>query len=433
MKEKNAIIIGGGLLACSLSYHLLQKNYKITIIETNDKIGGLAIPFFFDEDLIECYYHFFYHNDSKLTLDFLKKNKIKYSVNWSEVSTDTFQDGKFINFDSISSVFRISGIKFWKPILSLFSLMILKPSKKLDLVSARDWAKNKFGNAFCEFVWYPLLKNKFGENWDKVSALWLATRIKRHLSTKVFFSGKSKFGYLINTYEPLLKKINGDINKNGGKIFTNETINKLNIIDNKIKDIYTSKRKINVKDNSIVFSTIPLLNLKNIRPLQDKLPYLNIFKGIGAVVIVLKLKNKLSNSYWTTVTDRRIEFDALIQQNRIYNNYSNEIVYLSRYYDSKNKIFNNDDNEILNLFLKGIKIMFPKFKNDQIINHKIFKVKTAAPIPYMNTYDYLPKFKSKIKNFYHAGYEHIYPEDRGVGNSINVGKKIYDEFQKNHI
>ena len=432
MKRKNAIILGGGPLACSLVYNLLKKNYKITVIESNKKIGGLAIPFFFDEDLIECYYHFFYHNDSKSALDFLKKNKIKYNMQWSEISTDIFQNGKFISFDSLNSIFKIAGFEFWKPITALFLLKIFRPSKKLDLISAKSWSRKKFGNAFCEYVWYPLLKNKFGNDWEKISALWLATRIRRHLSTKVLSSGKSRFGYLTNTYEPLLKKINKEIYENDGRIFTNETVKEFKIIDNKIKKIITSKQIINVEDNSIVFSTIPLLNLNNIKPLNEKLQYLNFFNGIGAVVIVLKIKNKLSNAYWTTVTDKRIEFDAMIQHNRIYNNYSNEIVYLSRYYDVKNKIFTYDNDDILNIFLNGIKIMFSKFSDDQLINYKIFKVKMAAPIPYINTYSYLPKFKSNIENFYHAGYEHIYPEDRGVGNSIDIGKKMYDEFLVNN-
>ena len=428
MDKKNAIIIGGGPLATSLVYNLLKKNYKITVIESNYKIGGLAIPFFFDEDLVECYYHFFYHNDSKLALDFLDNNKIKYKVNWSEISTDTFQNGEFISFDSLYSIFKISGIEFLKPIYTLIYLKIFKPSLKLDSTSAKSWAKKKFGKAFCEFVWYPLLKNKFGNDWEQISALWLATRIRRHLSTKVFKSGKSKFGYLTNTYEPLFDKIKSDIIKSGGHIFTNEIVKELYITNNKINKIRTTNQNININDNSIIFSTIPLLNLKKIKPLNEKLKYLNKFKGIGAIVIVLKIEKKLSNAYWTTVTDERIEFDALIQQNRIYNNYKNEIVYLSRYYDENHKIFTLDNSEILRIFLSGIKIMFPNFNNEQVLNYKIFKVKTAAPVPYVNTYSFLPNFRSNIINFYHAGYEHIYPEDRGVGNSIEVGSKMYKEF-----
>ena len=430
MSKKNAIVIGGGPLGLSVTFHLLLKKYQVTIIDSNKKIGGLAIPFDFKNDLIECYYHFFYYKDSKSSQDFLNKNKIKHDIIWSEISTDTFQNGKFINFDSIFSIFKISGIDFWKPFFTLITLKLFKPSSKLDKLTAKLWSEKKFGKSFCKHIWFPLLKNKFDKNWENISALWLATRIKRHLSTKVLPSGKSKFGYLVGTYLPLFQKINEDIIKNKGAIFTDEAVQEFIIDENKIKNIITTKRDIKISDNTVIFSTIPLLNLKKIIPLQNKLTYLNVFHGVGAIIVILKLKNKLSDAYWTTVTDEKIEFDALIQQNRLYSNYSNEIVYLSRYYSSDNKIFQIPDNKLLDIYLKGIKMMFPKFDNKQLLEYKIFKAKTAAPIPFVNTQKYLPRFKSSIENFYHAGYEHIYPEDRGVGNSFEVGKKMFDEFNQ---
>jgi hypothetical protein len=44
----------------------------------------------------------------------------------------------------------------------------------------------------------------------------------------------------------------------------------------------------------------------------------------------------------------------------------------------------------------------------------------------MNSLKLLPNFKKSIGNFFHAGFEHTYPQDRGVSNSINLGKKIFN-------
>jgi hypothetical protein len=44
----------------------------------------------------------------------------------------------------------------------------------------------------------------------------------------------------------------------------------------------------------------------------------------------------------------------------------------------------------------------------------------------MNSLKLLPNFKTSIGNFFHAGFEHTYPQDRGVSNSINFGKKIFN-------
>ena len=63
-----------------------------------------------------------------------------------------------------------------------------------------------FGDSFANQIWIPLLKQKFGIRSKEVSALWLATRIKRHMSTRGKGFGKSKFGYLVDTYTPFVEK-----------------------------------------------------------------------------------------------------------------------------------------------------------------------------------------------------------------------------------
>ena len=73
---------------------------------------------------------------------------------------------------------------------------------------ATKWSYDNFGQKFSDDVWIPLLKGKFGKNWKKISAIWLATRVKRHLSTRDILRKKSKFGYLINTYnETIMRNI----------------------------------------------------------------------------------------------------------------------------------------------------------------------------------------------------------------------------------
>jgi hypothetical protein len=70
--------------------------------------------------------------------------------------------------------------------------------------------------------------------------------------------------------------------------------------------------------------------------------------------------------------------------------------------------------------------MYPNFKKSEIISKKIFRTNVAAPVPTINSLNFLPNFKSSIGNFFHVGFEHTYPQDRGVSNSINLGKKIFN-------
>lgn len=70
--------------------------------------------------------------------------------------------------------------------------------------------------------------------------------------------------------------------------------------------------------------------------------------------------------------------------------------------------------------------MYPNFKKSEILSKKIFRTNVAAPVPKINSLKLLPNFKTSIGNFFHVGFEHTYPQDRGVSNSINLGKKIFN-------
>ena len=70
--------------------------------------------------------------------------------------------------------------------------------------------------------------------------------------------------------------------------------------------------------------------------------------------------------------------------------------------------------------------MYLNFKKSEILSKKIFRKNVAAPVPTNNSLKLLSNFKRSIGNFFHIGFEYTYPQDRGVSNSINLGKKIFN-------
>lgn len=72
--------------------------------------------------------------------------------------------------------------------------------------------------------------------------------------------------------------------------------------------------------------------------------------------------------------------------------------------------------------------MYNDFDKSQIVTYKILSSNSAASIPYLNFSAKLPDFNTAYSNFFHVGFDYIYPEDRGVGNSIKLGKDISKLF-----
>ena len=427
-KKFDISIIGGGPMGLYLAYLLIKKGYKIRIFDSNKKAGGHARPFKFKLTLIEIFYHFFYKNDHFNALKWINTFSNNNSIHWSYIDTGivTKNNMSKINFDSIIDIFKNYKIDSIKIFYNLIKLFFFKIPVSLEKKKAVDWSHNTFGRKFSNDVWVALLKGKFEKNWRQISAIWLATRIKRHLSTRGIIKKKSKFGYLKNTYDQTIKKNISFIERNGSKIFYNSKIKKIKIINDHVTNIITNKNNI-VSKNEKVISTIPLFCLKEIIQ-NKKLNYLKKFRGIGVIVCIAKIKKKLSKYYWTSVTDEKLPFNAVIQQNNLFSKSKEEIIYTSKYTSEFSKLYMMDKKNLSKKIFKNLENIYKDFSKKDVIEFKIFKSRNAAPIPDIKTVSNMPSFQSKINNLWHGGLEYIYPEDRGVGNSIEVSKKISDYF-----
>lgn len=427
---KKAYVIGAGPLGLSVAIELVNNGYQVIVIDSLPEVGGLTRTFNFSGDLVEFYYHFFYWGDHHIASEFLSLLDEDIQIQWRDISTKNYVDGKFVDFDSPLSLFKIAGDGFAKLVFTLMRIKFFSINPKLDKVPAVSWARKAFGIKFFARVWYPLLQNKFWQYSDKVSALWLAVRIKRHMSTKVGKKGRCRFGYLTSTYQPFFEVLQERVIGSGGQFRLGSKLSEIVVNGNQVVRLETDTGGIEVEPGAKVFSTIPLGNLKDVGTISNHLQYLRDFHLIGAVLVILKLRRPLSDDYWTTVSDQSIPFDVIIQQNRLYQNSAHEIVYLSRYYSQTNSIFLTDSNHIVDSYLEGLMLMFPWLLKEDVIDKRLVRTKSAAPLPSIDMLSKIPPYKSTIDNFYHAGFENIYPEDRGVGNSIRIGKEMVSRFLK---
>ena len=278
-KHYDITIIGGGPMGLYLAYLLSKKKYKVRIFETNFNAGGHARPFKFSSVLIEIFYHFFYKNDHHNAMKWVTSFSKKKNIHWSEIETEIVtRSNTKIEVDNLNDIIRNYKFDSVKIYFNLLIIFFFKIPKKTSFKSAYIWAKEKFGLKFTNDIWRPLLVGKFGKNWKKISAYWLATRIKRHLSTKNLINRKSIFGYLEDTYLSTINQTIKFLEKNNSKIIYNKKIKKIKIKKNKILQI-KADRIYKIHEDEKVISTIPLFTLKNII-INKNLDYLKKFNGV---------------------------------------------------------------------------------------------------------------------------------------------------------
>ena len=428
--SQKVFIIGGGPLGLGIAHELLKNGIPSIILEAGPGLLGLAATFERGEVNVEKFYHFFYKNDHFMSLEWLREySDTEPKIDWQDITTDSVVSGARYNFDSILTIIRLSGRHVLSAGLTFVTLMFKEPNANLDSQSAEVWARKVFGPKLAEGVWLPLLAQKFGSRSKDVSALWLATRIKRHLSTKGKGIGRSRFGYLVDTYAPYVERFCSKLRSSGGNVVLGEPVSTLKFDKGKICKIITTNREIEVSD-AVVFSSVPLANLRALMPDTNPIPLLDKFVNVSCVVCVLFLKKPLSSHYWTTVSDDSYPFAAIIQQNRLHAKSAEEIVYLSRYCESSDPLMSADDSALISEWLEAVKQIFPDFEFVDVLGAKVVRANNAAPVPYMGAMKDLAELSSPFDNFYFSGYENIFPEDRGVGNSISIGRELAKVYCK---
>ena len=413
-----------------LAQLLIRKGKKVRVLDSNKFPGGHARPFKFKNTLIEMYYHFFYLNDHQFAMDWVKSltQKKDHKILWKEINTSIVtKNKKKLDIDSFSGLLRNYKLKSFRILFNLILIFFFPIKNNLKKISAINWSYHKFGKSFAKDVWLPLLKGKFPREYRSISAWWLATRIKRHLSTKRIFRPKCTFGYLTKSYKPIIDKTLDYLQKHNSTFIGNTPITQLKIKNNKIINIMSKNKKIKIDVKEKVVSTLPLFVTKKLFK-TNKFKYLNKFNGVGVLVCIFKSKKKLSDDYWTTISDEKLLFNAVIQQNRLFALSKEEIIYTSKYLSPDDKVLKLNSNKISNIIFSQMSDIFTKFTNKDVIDFKIFKSLSAAPSPTIHTVSNLPRLKSPLNNFWHGGLEYIYPEDRGVGNSIALSNKIFKEI-----
>ncbi|WP_339817777.1 NAD(P)/FAD-dependent oxidoreductase [Paenibacillus sp. FSL R7-0216] len=429
-------IIGGGIAGMSAAYYLNKKfgtSADVDIYEKGSDVGGLAGTIPIEDTYIEKYYHHIFTHD-KFYLDLAEELGVSDSLIWSDSKVGYYHDGVSYPFTTPVDLLRFKPLSFINRLkVGVSSLFIsqYKNVPKLESMTTEEFMTRYVGKQGWEVIWKPMLRIKFGENYNKIPAVWIWERIVQRIRSRTGGGSKELLGYMKDGFHTLNKKLLESIKHNGTNVILNADIKEIVIEDMQCKGLNINGE---IKKYDIVICTAALpvfLDLCKNAP-DEYVEPLKQVKYDCALVVLMELKESLSKYYWLNISDNEIPFGGIIEHTNLIpkENYGEKtLVYFSKYLNPNHEFMNMPDNRIIEIYIESLKKIYPDFNEETIINYTISRDRFAQPIWPMQYSKIKPAYKTPIQGLYLANTSQIYPNDRGMNFSVKLGKEVVDTIK----
>lgn len=417
-------IVGAGFTGLSAAFYLSKQGHSVDIFEQDAQPGGLAIGYKeldWDWTLEKHYHHWFTNDKSVLSL----ASEINHQVEIVRPKTSSFVRSKIFQLDSPISLLKFPELSIVDRIRMGVSLAFLRFNpfwKPLEKYKAEPFLRKTMGEKGYGLIWKPLMDNKLGSYAKDVSLSWFWARI---------YKRTEKLAYPKGGFLKFAQHLQEEIEKRKGRFYYKTEVLHISSHDRpQIKYKRTEKKHSEIESYNKIIVTTPSFLFKK---MAGDLPTsytkkLGKLKGIGAMNLVLRLRNKFfnDNTYWLSMCDTTSPILALVEHTNFMDkkNYNKEhLLYIGNYMELSDKRFSMSKEELLKLYDPWLKKINPTYKK-YIIGSKLFHAPFAQPIIFPNYSKQIPPFTTPLKNVYLANIEQVYPWDRGTNYAVELGKKI---------
>jgi protoporphyrinogen oxidase len=421
-------IIGAGPAGLSAAFDLAQTGARVTVLEAATEVGGLASGFkaaHWNWSLEKFYHHWF--QTDKAIIQLARELGVERKILWPRPYTAVYINGRFQPLDSplealrlfLSNFSLVDMIKFG---VATAHLRFSNNWKPLEKVTAAAWARKWYGDRFYQAFFEPMLIGKFGEeNLGVVNMAWLWARL--HARTTRLGTFEGGFQAFMDTLADACRARGVEI-----KLATPVHLLRQN------PGGWTVETGAGpMTFDRVLATTSPQAFIKLVPELPELFTAkLKALKSMGAVVMVLSVKHKLSKYYWHNLPKvAGYPFLALVEHTNYIDakHYGGDhILYCGDYLPPDHEYFALDKWELLERFLPGIKKFNPEFDRTWINDLWVWKAPYAQPIPGLNHSAAIPNVKTPLPGLYFASMSHIYPWDRGTNYAVEMGRKVAKEL-----
>lgn len=416
-------VLGAGPMGLAVAYQLARDGHQPVVFEADDRVGGMTATFDFGGIDIERYYHFHCISDHAF-LKVLDELGLASRMRWVETKMGYWYQNRLQAWGNPVALLKFKGLGLVAKFrYGLHAFLSTKRDdwRPLDHVEATGWIRRWVGDEAWEVLWRRLFDYKFYDHSGNLSAAWIWSRIRR-IGRSRYSLFREKLGYLEGGSSTLLQGLKADIERHGGEIRLKSPVSEVRIEGGVVRGV-VSQGELLPFDK--VVSTVPLPYVPRIMPglPADVLQRFSQLKNIAVVCVIAKLRKPLTENFWLNTNDPEMDIPGLVEYTNL-RPMGQHIVYVPFYMPGEHPKFAEPDQVFLDKVRRYLKKINPSLTDADFVDLRASRYRHAQPICDPGYLEHLPPVQLPVKGLWVADTSYYYPEDRGISESIDFGRKM---------
>jgi protoporphyrinogen oxidase len=421
--KQRIAVLGAGPMGLAVAYELALQGHRPVVFEADDRVGGMTACFDFNGLLIERYYHFHCTSDSAF-LQLLDELGLASTMRWVHTRMGYWFQGRLQPWGTPAALLKFEGIGLVHKLrYALHAWWSIRRNdwKSLDDLEATAWIKRWVGPRAYDVLWRNLFELKFYELSGELSAAWIWSRIRR-IGRSRYNLFREKLGHLEGGSSTLLNAMHAAIEDHGGEVRLSSPVQEVVVEAGAVKGVKVANDFLPFDK---VISTVPLPYVPCLVPsLPDSvLKAYESVRNIAVVCVIAKLRRQVTPNFWVNINDPEMDIPGIVEYSNL-RPLDEHVVYAPFYMPASQPKFRDADEVFLAKVKRYLRTINPQLSDDDFIELRASRYRYAQPICEPSFLQRLPPVSGVIKGLWVADTSYYYPEDRGISESIDFGRRL---------
>ncbi|MEM8815856.1 MAG: FAD-dependent oxidoreductase, partial [Pseudomonadota bacterium] len=330
---------------------------------------------------------------------------------------------------------RFKPLSLWSKARLAFTILYcsrVSNWQRLESITVEDWLIKLSGRSTYEKLWRPLLLAKLGENYKRVSAVFIWTYIKRMFSARDSSASREQMGHVEGGYKTVFMKLIEEIQGSGGQLMLDTSVHAVSPAGSGEEGIRLETSAGDLDFDKVVFTgpanvleKVADPSLVSVENSGSNVEYL------GVQCMALITRRPLTPFYVLNVADERIPFTGVIGMSSIVDTAETGgqyLTYLPRYMLSTDALMRQPEEEIQAEFLAGLRLIYPDLSDSDIVSSRVYRAFKVQPLQVLGFSSLIPSTDTNHDSFF------VLNTAQFVKNTLNNNEVVraVDSFLEQH-